>query len=66
LLDDNSLVIGTGNLFAPNREFIKPSREIAVSRRELPAMRGNSAILGPLCGRLEFQEENKSYADAIS
>ena len=27
-LEDNSLEIGTGNFIAPNREFIKPSREL--------------------------------------
>ena len=36
LLEDNSLEIGTGNSIAPNSEFIKPSREFAASRRELP------------------------------
>jgi hypothetical protein len=35
-LEDNSLEIGTGNFIASNREFIKPSREFAASRRESP------------------------------
>jgi hypothetical protein len=59
LLQNNSLGIGTGKLFAPNRVFIEANREFVASCRELSAMRGNSARFKPppSSGRENFNAE---------